>query len=633
MRPHGAFLERNVSLERCLASAREEDAYEVFSNMNLRMDADRKRGAGRLFKTSLEKALFSSPAACIKSVEIRLDKLKKKYNPDEIEDIGVLETFKNALNQIGPQDFSRYQRLLELLRSPEYGWNRDATDDRLVIFTERIETMNYLAARLREDLRLPVGAIQEIYGAMSDKELQEIVEDFGRTESPIRVLIASDVASEGLNLHYLSHRMIHFDIPWSLMVFQQRNGRIDRYGQQKRPDIRYMMIESEDKRVKGDIRILEILIEKEKRAFENIGDPALLFGKFTVEDEELVVAEAIENGLDPDAFEKELDRAEEEFDPFETAMRGVQVSESEKWKRSKTVSDETLFSDIDYLERALQLLNQESEIGSVDKLQTISGLDVKITEDMRRRLRALMPEEATPKGETLRLSDDPKFVMEEMKRSMRNNMDDVAWPATQYLWRLHPIFTWVNDKASLLFGRGQAPIVGLSGTLSVRETLFIVSGSFPNRKSTPLVDEWFALVFRDGMYVETIDMNEAIRRTGLRGASLVNSDMITEKEIEEAEALREVAVAHAREFLNEKFKEYEKRMNPLIDEEVTKLGELQERHKSYQRTLFEVGRKLEEKERSVDELFNRFVNWVTDTLTIQNNPYIRIVAVLTGVAL
>jgi hypothetical protein len=49
-------------------------------------------------------------------------------------------------------------------------------------------------------------------------------------------------------------------------------------------------------------------------------------------------------------------------------------------------------------------------------------------------------------------------------------------------------------------------------------------------------------------------------------------------------------------------------------------------------TLFEQKRKLEEKERSVDELFDRFTNWVTDTLTIQNNPYIRVVTVLMGVS-
>ena len=86
-------------------------------------------------------------------------------------------------------------------------------------------------------------------------------------------------------------------------------------------------------------------------------------------------------------------------------------------------------------------------------------------------------------------------------------------------------------------------------------------------------------------------------------------------------------------FLGKKFKEYQKRMEPLLDEEVEKLITLQDKHKKYyQLTLFEHERKLEEKERSVDELFEEFINWVTETLTIQDNPYIRIITVLTGVA-
>lgn len=628
----GAFLERTVHLERCHASAREEYAYEIFSDMELQMDVGRERGSSHLFKTSLEKSLFSSPAACIKSIDARLAKLNKKYGFGDIKDIGKLESLRDALQRIKPQDFSRYQKLLELLRSPEYGWDSHATDDRLVIFTERIETMKYLAEHLREDLSIPANAIQEISGGMSDAQQQEIVENFGRTESPIRVLVASDVASEGLNLHYLSHRMIHFDIPWSLMVFQQRNGRIDRYGQQKRPDIRYMMIESDNKRIKGDMRIIEILITKEEQALKNIGDPALLLGKFTIEDEELVVIEAIENGSDADAFEDILDNGEEEFDPFEELMRGAEEAEEERTEQSRTVTDETLFTDIDYLSQALSYLNQ-SESHPVEKLNTVSGLDIKITEDMRRRLRALVPEEALPQGETLRLSDDTKFVMDEMRRSMQNNMADTAWPKTQYLWQLHPIFTWVNDKAGLLFDRGQAPIVGLTGPLPAGEMIFVISGSIPNQKSTPLVDEWFGLVFRDDKYIETIDMHEVIRRTGIRSASLSNIDAITENSIEEAEALREEAVTHAREFLGKKFKEYQKRMEPLLDEEVEKLITLQNKHKKYyQLTLFEHERKLEEKERSVDELFEEFINWVTETLTIQDNPYIRIITVLTGVA-
>ena len=348
----GSFLERNITLERCHASVREEQSYDIFADMQLEMDLGKSRGTGQLFKTSLEKSLFSSPAACIKSIDARLKKLYKKYSADDIKDIKLLEELRDSLLRITPKDFMRYQKLLYLLNSKEYAWNPKDTGDRVVIFTERIETMKYLAEHLRQDLGLKANAIQEISGSMSDAEQQRIVEEFGRTESPMRVLVASDVASEGLNLHYLSHRMIHFDIPWSLMVFQQRNGRIDRYGQKKRPDIRYMLIESDNKQIKGDMRIIEILVTKEEQALKNIGDPALLLGKFSIEDEELVVADAIENGSDETAFSDTLDAGEDEFDPFEALMAAAGETE-EVESESAVVTDDTLFSDIDYLSNAL----------------------------------------------------------------------------------------------------------------------------------------------------------------------------------------------------------------------------------------------------------------------------------------
>ena len=223
--------------------------------------------------------------------------------------------------------------------------------------------------------------------------------------------------------------------------------------------------------------------------------------------------------------------------------------------------------------------------------------------------------------------------MEEMRRSMQNNMAETAWPKTQYLWALHPVFNWINDKAGLLFDRGQAPIVGLPNALVSDEIIYVVSGSIPNLKSTPLVDEWFGLLYKNGNFVKVLDMNEVLQKTGIRSSSLSNTDAITEDEVISAETLLEDVVEHAKVFLKEKFRDYQNRMNPLLDKEVDKLIELQNKHHEYyQLTLFEHERKLEEKERSVDELFNEFINWVTETLTIQDNPYIRIVAVFSGVS-
>ena len=625
----GSFLERKITLERCQASAKEEAAFALFADMQLEMDLNKSGRTGQLFKTSLEKSLFSSPAACIKSLEERLKKLRKKYADAKIKDIPLLSDLKRALEAIGPEDFTRYQKLLSLLRDPEYAWDPTDTGDRIVIFTERIETMKYLAAHLRQDLGLKAEAVQEISGSMRDADQQQIVEDFGRTESPVRLLVASDVASEGLNLHYLSHRLIHFDIPWSLMVFQQRNGRIDRYGQQKRPDIRYMLIESTNERIKGDMRIIEILITKEEQALKNIGDPSLLLGKFTIEEEELVVMDAIEAGSDADAFTKALDRGEEEFDPFEALMRAAEEAEEKTEADSKIVRDETLFSDMDYLYQALQYLGQK-ESHPVEKLSTVSGLDIRLTDDMRRRLKALVPEEAMPQGETLRLSDDKEFCMSQMRNSMRKTMDESAWPETQYLWKLHPILAWVNDKAGLLFHREEAPVLGLPGKLQEEEAIYIVSGSMPNRKSTPLIDVWFGLLYQGGEYRETLPMTEVVRRSGISDRKIPNTNCITETTLAKASALREDVVKQARKVMEEHYRQYLAQMTPKLDEEIDKLASLQEQHKEYQLSRLESERKKSEAERRVDELFDRFADWVRDTLEIQNNPYIRIESVLMG---
>ena len=162
----GQFKERRISIEKCSASREEEYAFELLVNIKLDMDSDKNHSTGQLFKTTLEKSLFSSPAACIKSIEERLKKLQKRANPSDFLDINQLEELKAALERIEPTVFSRYQRLLNLLRSEAYGWDGKKTNDRVVIFTERIETMRFLAEQLRKDLDLNERAVQEIYGGV-----------------------------------------------------------------------------------------------------------------------------------------------------------------------------------------------------------------------------------------------------------------------------------------------------------------------------------------------------------------------------------------------------------------------------------------------------------------------------------
>ena len=168
------------------------------------------------------------------------------------------------------------------------------------------------------------------------------------------------------------------------MVFQQRNGRVDRYGQTEQPDIRYMLIDSDNPRIKGDARIMEILVKKEEQALKNIGDPAMLFGKFNQEEEE--TAKVIESGAGAAAFEKLLDSDEEEFDPLELLM-GLG---DEKEVKVEYSDEETLFSDIDYLKNALDIFTDTEEIKYSDLSRT-QGVEIKLTDNVKKRIKKLIP--------------------------------------------------------------------------------------------------------------------------------------------------------------------------------------------------------------------------------------------------
>ncbi|MGI0500302.1 helicase-related protein [Limnospira platensis CENA597] len=90
--------------------------------------------------------------------------------------------------------FSKYQRLLQLIKT-EFNWTKKDPKDRLVIFTGRWENLRFLEAELPQDLRLKPEAIARLDGGMADIDQVEIVDKFGYENSPVRILIATEVAS------------------------------------------------------------------------------------------------------------------------------------------------------------------------------------------------------------------------------------------------------------------------------------------------------------------------------------------------------------------------------------------------------------------------------------------------------
>jgi superfamily II DNA or RNA helicase len=108
-------------------------------------------------------------------------------------------------------------------------WN----DNRVIIFTEYRATQRWLHDLLASRGFAGDGRLLMLYGGMPLDEREKVKAAFQThpVDAPVRILLATDSASEGLNLqNYCSH-LIHYEIPWNPIRMEQRNGRVDRHGQ------------------------------------------------------------------------------------------------------------------------------------------------------------------------------------------------------------------------------------------------------------------------------------------------------------------------------------------------------------------------------------------------------------------
>jgi len=111
-----------------------------------------------------------------------------------------------------------------------------AGDEKVIVFTEYLDSLAAIRERLDESS--VAGAVVVMRGGMTGRQRLKVQEAFERPST--RVLLATDAASEGLNLQRACRRVVHLELPWNPNRLEQRNGRVDRYGQAKPPIIRYL---------------------------------------------------------------------------------------------------------------------------------------------------------------------------------------------------------------------------------------------------------------------------------------------------------------------------------------------------------------------------------------------------------
>ncbi|SCE95068.1 DISARM system SNF2-like helicase DrmD [Micromonospora tulbaghiae] len=105
-------------------------------------------------------------------------------------------------------------------------------DERVIVFTEYRDTLRWLQEQLEAHGYGVDNRIEVLHGGLDTHDRDRIKKEFLAADSPVRILLATDAASEGIDLQERCHRLVHWEIPWNPNRLEQRNGRIDRHGQQ-----------------------------------------------------------------------------------------------------------------------------------------------------------------------------------------------------------------------------------------------------------------------------------------------------------------------------------------------------------------------------------------------------------------
>jgi len=222
-----------------------------------------------------------------------------------------------------------------------------------IIFCRFIPTAEYVAAELRT--RLPKDVeVMAVTGLLPPESRVETIRQL--CESKKHVLVATDCLSEGINLQEHFDSILHYDLSWNPTRHEQRDGRIDRYGQPS-PTVRVLTYYGLDNQIDGVV--LDVLLRKHRTIRSSLG----ISVPVPVNTEQVV--EAIFEGLllksNPNVLQGYLPGFDEYIKPQKDDLYGKWEAASEREKRSRTLfAQETIKVD----EVARELHAVQAAIGS-----------------------------------------------------------------------------------------------------------------------------------------------------------------------------------------------------------------------------------------------------------------------------
>lgn len=156
-------------------------------------------------------------------------RLFREPTPEEAVLLRELGEFGRNSSARADSKAKKLMRWLHETLKPDGDWG----NTRVLIFTEYRATQNWLAELFAAEGLSGGGRLEVLHGGMNVEDRERIKAAFQAEPavSPVRILLATDAASEGIDLQNHCSRLIHYEIPWNPNRMEQRNGRVDRHGQ------------------------------------------------------------------------------------------------------------------------------------------------------------------------------------------------------------------------------------------------------------------------------------------------------------------------------------------------------------------------------------------------------------------
>lgn len=445
--------------------------------------------ASFLFTIGLFKSYMSSPAACLETIKNRL----ARERDEEIGKDFLLELKSDIELILEKKQDGKFIELINQLNAA--GWKGKKSDDRIIIFAERRKTLNYLEEQLKTYFNIEAAAVVQFNGSLTDVEQQDLIDKFSREESPIRLFLTSDAGSQGVNLHYSCNKMFNYDIPWSIITLEQRNGRIDRFGQKNTPYIYYLISKSDNPAIKDDFRILDKLKEKEEEVYKTLGDAGSLWMLYDVNKEEKLITKAFAKG-DVTILDKRQKDDEIDWDDVYNLAPDKKITEEkifEKPHSSFYAGDFNYYATI--IDELKSVDDQFSNTILIDQMdQMIEFVQTDELCGKRNETQGILydiPEEAFPKrNDTFKLTCNKEVVEKSIEKARKK---ENSWPEHQLLYDMHPLARWLQYKILARIDKGNAPVARMRNPLPEKSAWFIFQGISSNGKGQPILSKAFAV--------------------------------------------------------------------------------------------------------------------------------------------